>query len=131
MKNFKLENNLIGAENWPQIASVFVRGNRKAMRLDHTKSEEYNEAVIQSWEKVAVLRALAPKPTKFFLGFAIKNSVQYLKHEFETDLKFAVRLGPLDVNYFALPKDLDDKIILEIVEITNENDEKYKDLILI
>ena len=101
------------------------------MRLDHTKSEEYNEAVIQSWENVAVLRALAPRPTKFFLGFAIENSVQYLKHEFETDLKFAVRLGPIDTNFFVLPRHMEDKILLEVVEITKVDDDKYKDLLLI
>ncbi|EKE18478.1 MAG: hypothetical protein ACD_9C00323G0005, partial [uncultured bacterium] len=26
MKNFKLEHNLVGAENWPEIASVYVAG---------------------------------------------------------------------------------------------------------
>ena len=131
MINFKVENNLIGSEKWPTISSVFLTGDKKAMHLDHAKSEEYNEAVIQSLEKVVVLHAMAPKPTKFFFGFAIKNSVQYLKNEFETDLKFAVRLGPIDVNFLVLPKDLEDKILLEVVEITNVDDEKYKDLILL
>ena len=101
------------------------------MPLNPEKSEEYNEAVVQSWEKVVVLHAMAPKPTKFHFGFSTKNSVQYLKHEFETDLKFAVRLGPSDINFIALPKNIEDKILLEVVEITTENDNKYKDLILI
>lgn len=135
MKNFKLEHNLVGppagGEKWPKVASVFLKGNKKAMPLDATKSAEHNEAVMETWEKVAVLRALAPKPTRFHFGFSTKNSVRYLKHEFKTDLKFAVRLGPNDVNFIALPEDIEDKILLEVVEITTVDDEKYKDLILI
>ncbi len=131
MKNFKLENNLIDVENWPKIASVFLRGNRKAVHLDSLKSQEYNEAVMESWEKEAVLRALAPEKIKFHFGFATKNSVQYFKPEFETDFKFAVRLGPSDINFFALSKNFEDKILLEVIEITTIDDEKYKDLTLI
>lgn len=131
MKNFKLEHNLIGDENWPEVASVYVAGNKKAIPLNPEKDEEFNEAVIQSWEKVVVLHAMSPKPTKFHFGFSTKNSVQYLKYDFETDLKFAVRLGPNDINFLALPKNIEDKILLEVVEITTVDDEKYKDLILI
>ena len=131
MRNFKLENNLVGEVNWPKFASVFLSGNRKALHLDVLKSQEYNDAVVESWEKVAVLRVLAPEKTKFHLGFATKKSVQYSNPEFETDLKFAVRLGPSDINFFVFPENIKDKILLEVVEITTDKDEKYKDLILI
>lgn len=131
MKNFKLENNLIGAENWPEIASVYVAGNKKAMPLNSEKDEEYNEAVIQSWDKIVVLHAMAPKPIKFSIGFTDKFVTKYLKHEFETDLKFAMRIGPKNFQILVLPKNIEDKILLEVVEYTTENDEKYEDLILI
>jgi hypothetical protein len=131
MKNFKLENNLVGEDCWPKVASVYVAGNKKAMPMDLNKSEEYNEAVIQSWEKIVVLHAMASKPTKFFVGFSDKLETKYLKHEFVTDLKFGMRIGPRNFQVLALPKNLEDKILLEVVEYARENDEKYKDLILI
>lgn len=131
MKNFKLENNLVGNENWPQVASVYVAGNKKAMPLNLERGEEYNEAVRQSWEKVVVLRVLAPKPTTFHIGFTDKFVTRYLQHEFVTDLKFAMRIGPKNFQIIALPKHLEDKILLEVVEYTQVDDEKYKDLVLI
>ncbi|KKQ44487.1 MAG: hypothetical protein US63_C0026G0006 [Candidatus Moranbacteria bacterium GW2011_GWC2_37_8] len=131
MKNFKLENNLIGDKNWPEIASVYVAGNKKAMPINPEKDEEYNEAVIQSWDKIVVLHAMAPKPTKFHIGFTDKFVTKYLKYDFVTDLKFAMRVGPKNFQIIALPKNMEDKIMLEVVEYTTENDEKYKDLILI
>ncbi|EKE18410.1 MAG: hypothetical protein ACD_9C00344G0004 [uncultured bacterium] len=131
MKNFKLEHNLVGEENWPSVASVYVAGNKKAMPLNPEKDEEYNEAVIQSWEKVVVLHAMAPKPTKFHIGFTDKFATKYLKHDFVTDLKFAMRMGPKNFQVLALPKNIEDKILLEMVEVTTVDDEKYKDLILI
>lgn len=131
MRNFKLEHNLIGAENWPEVASVYVAGDKKALPINPEKDEEYNEAVIQSWEKVVVLHAMAPKPTKFHIGFMDKFATKFLKHDFMTDLKFAMRIGPKNFQVLALPKNIEDKILLEMVEITTVNDEKYKDLILI
>lgn len=131
MKNFKLENNLIGNDNWPEIASVYVAGNKKAMALNSEKDEEYNEAVIQSWDKIIVLHAMAPKPTKFHIGFTDKFVTKYLKHEFVSDLKFAMRVGPKNFQILALPKNIEDKILLEVVEYTSEDDEKYKSLLLL
>lgn len=131
MKNFKIENNLIGGENWPEIASAYVAGNKKAMALNPEKDEEYDEAVIQSWDKIVVLHAMSPKPTKFYIGFTDKFVTKYLKHEFETDLKFAMRVGPKNFQILALPKNIEDKILLEIVEYTTESDEKYKSLLLL
>lgn len=131
MKNFKLEHDLIAEENWPEIASVYVAGNKKALALNPEKDDEYNEAVIESWEKIVVLHAMAPKPIKFHIGFTDKFVTKYLKHDFVTDLKFAMRVGPRNFQILALPKNIEDKIILEIVEVTTIDDEKYKELILI
>jgi hypothetical protein len=131
MKNFKLENNLMGEESWPEIASVYVAGNKKAMPTNPEKDFEYNEAIAESWEKIVVLHAMSPKPTKFHIGFTDKFATKFLKHEFVTDLKFAMRVGPRNFQVLALPKKIEDKILLEMVEVTTVDDEKYKDLILI
>lgn len=131
MKNFKLENDLAGKENWPEIASAYVAGNKKAAPLYPEKDEEYNEAVMESWDKVVILHAMSPKPIKFHIGFTDKLVTKYLKHEFVTDLKFAMRVGPRNFQVLALPKNIEDRILLEIIEITKVDDEKYKDLILI
>ncbi len=131
MRNFKLENNLIGKVNWPEIASVYVAGNKKAMPLNPEKDEEYNEVVIQSWDRIVVLHAMSPKPTKFHIGFTDKMVTKYLKYDFVTDLKFAMRVGPRNFQILALPKNIEDTLLLEVVEITTIDDKKYEDLILI
>jgi hypothetical protein len=78
-----------------------------------------------------VLRATAEKPTDFFLGFANYAAVSYLEYEFETDMEFAMRIGPTDNRFFVMPKNHGDRLKLELVEITTEGDEKYGDLILV
>jgi len=131
MKNLEPENNLAHAENWEKIASVLVKGDKTKMSLNTEKSEEYNEAVFSSWENVVVLRVLAPKKMKFHVALATRKRVKYIPQELETDLKFAVRIGPKDFQVFILPDDIRKKILLEVVEYTKVDDEKYKDLILI
>lgn len=135
MKKFKLENNLakddLQVGGWQEIPSVYVSGNKKALPINLEKDEEYNEAVRESWEKVVILHVMSPKPIKFYLGFTDKFVTKYLKQEFESDLKFGMRVGPKNFQVIVLPKNLGDKIFLEVVEYTKDKDEKYKDLILI
>lgn len=131
MKNLEPENNLAQAENWEKITSVLVRGDKKRMSLNSEKSEEYNEAIFSSWEDVVVLRVMAPKPTKFHIAFATRKRIKYLPQELETDLKFAVRIGPKDFKVFIIPNDIRKKVLLEVIEHTKVSDEKYKDLILL
>jgi len=131
MKNLEPENNFAGEESWEKIASILVKGDGKAMSLNSEKSDEYNEAVKASWRKAIVLRVLAPKKTKFYVGLATRKKMKYMPLPMETDLKFAVRIGPRDFQVFVLPEDIEDKILLEIVEYAEVEDEKYKDLILI
>lgn len=131
MKNLRTEDNLAHAENWEKIASVLVKGDKKRMPLNPEKSEEYNEAIFSSWENAVVLRVLAPKPTKFHIAFATRKGIKYLPQELETDLKFAVRIGPKDFKVFIIPDDIRKKILFEVVEHTKVSDEKYKDLILL
>lgn len=131
MRNFKLEHNLIGDEKWTEFASAYVAGNKKALPLNPGKDEDYNEAVIESWEKIVVLHAMAPKQTKFHIGFTDKFTTKFLKHDFVTDLKFGMRVGPKNFQVLALPKNIEDKILLEVIEVTTINDEKYESLILL
>jgi hypothetical protein len=131
MKNLEPENNLAQEENWEKIASVLVRGDKNTISLNPEKSEEYNEAVFSSWENVVVLRVLAPKKTKFHIALATRKHVKYLPQELETDIKFAVRIGPKNFQVFIIPEDMEKKILLEVIEYTKVDDEKYKDLILI
>lgn len=131
MKNLGPENNLAHEESWGKIASVLVKGDKKAVSLNSEKSEEYNQAVFSSWENAVVLRVLAPKPTKFHIAFATRKKIKYLPQELETDFKFAVRIGPKDFKVFIIPDDIKKKVLLEVVEYTKVSDEKYKDLILL
>lgn len=131
MINYKLEKNLVGGINWPRVSMVSVQGIPVEPRLISSNTEEENEKIIQSWKNVVVLRATSEKPTEFYLGFYNRDDVAYLKHEFKTNLDFALRIGSDDINFFVFPKDLTANIKLKIVEQTKEDDPKYPDLILI
>ncbi len=72
-------------------------------------------------------------PVDFYIGFYNQAVISYLKYKLITDLKFGMRVGDSDVNFFILPLDLNDVSIIDfkLLEITYENDPKYTDLILI
>ena len=106
MKNLEPENNLAHEESWEKIASVLLKGDKKALSLNSEKDEEYNQAVFSSWENVVVLHVMASKPTKFHIAFATRKGIKYLPQELETDLKFAVRIGPKDFKVFIIPDDI-------------------------
>ena len=131
MKNFKLEKNLTGDENWPSISFVSVKGIPGQNSVSEIEDSSEREKIIQTWNNIAVLKATSEQPTEFFLGFLKANRCQYLKHEFTTDMEFGMRIGPEDVNFFVFPKDLNSLIKLEFVEQTTEDNPKYPDLILI
>ncbi len=131
MINYKIKNSLTGEESWPGVSSVFVKGISGQTEVADKKLEEKNEKVIQSWKNIAVMRATGEKETEFYIGFYNMEIMQYLHYEFRTNLDFAMRIGPGDVRFFILPKNLDKKIDLELIEITSEDDKKYKDLVLI
>ncbi|EKE19565.1 MAG: hypothetical protein ACD_8C00138G0008 [uncultured bacterium] len=131
MKNYKLEHNLIGEENWPSLPSIFVGGIAGQEDVSADNAGDENEKIVQSWKNVVILKATSEKPTEFYVGFSNYAIVCYLKHEFVTDVMYAMRISPTDNRYFVLPKNIEDKILLEMVEVTTVDDEKYKDLILI
>ena len=131
MINYKLTHNLIGAENWPRIATVFIKGVPNETNVSSNKLEEENEKIIQSWKNVVVLRATSKKPTEIYIGFYNQAIASFLKHEFKTNLDYAMRIGPGDINFFVFPKNLTTKINLEIIEQTTDDNPKYSNLILI
>lgn len=131
MINYKLKYNLVGDQNWPSVPSVFLEGINTEKNVTLETPEDQKEEIIQKWKNIAVLNITSPAKTKFYIGFSNMGAIQYLKHEFETDILIGMRIGNDDVRIMALPLNLDDQINIELVEITSENDEKYKDLTLI
>lgn len=131
MKNYKIEYNIGGDENWPDIARVLVKGIAGQNSASEIEDNSEREEVIQSWKNVAVMKATSDKPMNFYIGFLKDKKCQYLKHEFTTNLYFGMRVGPEDVNFFVLPTNFQDRISLELVEITTEDDPKYSELVLI
>lgn len=131
MINYKIEKNLGEDEYWPDISFVLVRGVPEQESVSKINDSSEREKIIQTWNNVAVMKATSDKPTKFFVGFLKDKKCRYFKHEFTTDMKFGMRVGPEDVNFFVLPVDFEDKVKLEFVEKTTESNSKYADLILI
>ncbi|EKE28847.1 MAG: hypothetical protein ACD_3C00003G0001 [uncultured bacterium (gcode 4)] len=131
MQNIKIIKNLIWESFWPHITSVLVKWIPEEKEIPSDLSTEEKEEIIQSWDNIAVLRVKCNNPVKFYFGFSNLSVIQYLKYEFSTDMEFWVRVGPDDIRFFVFPVDLESEISLELIEITNENNDKYKDLILI
>lgn len=131
MKNLEPENNLAHEESWEKIASVLIKGDKNVASLNSEKSEEYNQAVFSSWENVVVFHVMAPQKTKFHIAMTTRKKVRYLPQELETDMKFGMRIGPKDFKVFIIPDDIRKKVLLEVIEYTKVNNEKYKDLILL
>ena len=131
MRNYKVEKKLFGSKNWKRIAMVFVNGIPSAPPLLPNATEEENEEIIQSWNNILVMKATSDRPAEFYLGFYNKNVIEYLKHKFETNLYFGMRIGPEDVNFFVFFKDLVSIIELEVIEQTTIDNSKYSNLLLI
>lgn len=127
MINYKLENNLIGDENWPRFSGVFVKG----ISGETEKDVDNNESIIQSWKNVVIMRASSESLIKFYIGYYNQKEISYLRHEFETDLTFAMRVSSEDMNFFVIPTDLKNEIKLELIEVTVEDNIKYDNVILI
>ncbi len=127
MINYKMKNNLGGNKHWPRFSTIFVEGISGEKKLESSDDEK----TIQSWKNIAIMKATSRVSTKFQIGFYNIKEIVYLKHEFETNLIFAMRIGPEDINFFVMPKDLNENINLELIEITTENNLKYSDVILI
>lgn len=128
MRDIKKEKNLIGKENWPKIPIIKIKGTKGVENIPDGMSQEEGEKIIRTWEKVAVLKAV-PSDVPFYIGFIVDTHAQYLKYEIETkDGAFGMRLGPEDPTFFAIAKDIETEINLELVEVSDISNTKYKDL---
>lgn len=127
MRNVKLEQHLDGDEHWPFLAFVTVPGNTAASPIPAGSSQPEAEAIIQSWESIAVLRV---KPSvEVYFGFKIVDHAQFLNVPIVTqDGKFGVHVGDSDIDFFVFAKDMRTRPSLELVEITSINNPDYADL---
>lgn len=131
MIKYKIDKNLVGSKNWPKIPSIYVAGIKGEHKITPAMSEEEKEKVIRTWPNVVVMRATSKELASFYLGFSNLGIISYMKHEFKTDMSFAMRVGPDPIRFFVLPLDLSKQIKLEKIDITNEDDPTYNDTILI
>jgi len=132
MIDYKQKYNLAGNNLWPHIASVYVKGIPNEPDINHNELSDENEKIIYSWKNVVVLKATSDHPTPFFVGFSHEKAMKYLDLELTTDTSFALRIGVNDIRFFVIPKsNLSEKINLEVVEITTEDNPKYADVTLL
>ncbi len=135
MINYKLENNLQDWSAWHEVKMIEVKGDPEAQPFtlpDTVENADANEKVIQSWKKIAVFRATSQESAiAFKIGFIKDGLNLFINQDFETNLDYGMRVGPTDTIYYVLPSDLKSDIELKLVEITEENDEKYQDLIIL
>ena len=130
MINFAKEHHLLDEDKWPHIPSVFVKGAEgepditPAMNLTNEQKIE----VSQAWKNIAVLKVSSSTPTAFYIGYSNMDAVVYLEYEFTTNEMLGLRLGGGDVRFFALPKDINQKITLELVEVISEDNPQYPSL---
>lgn len=128
MINYKIKYNLIGEQNWPEIPSILLEGIKKEPNITLETPKDSQEPIIQSWKNIAVIKVSAENQTKFYIGFSNMGTIRYLKHPFETNLDFGMRVGNDAVRIIVVPLDLETILKIELVEITEETDPKYSDL---
>ena len=127
MKNVKLEEGLIGAENWPKMGMVKVLPDAEAAHLPDDATEEQKEEIVQSWKTIAVLK-VSPI-TNFRIAYVIDDQMQFLKHPIPTlNGMFGVRIGARPVKFFVIPEDLYTEMTLDLIEVTKEDNPKYEEL---
>jgi hypothetical protein len=127
MRNLKLEEGLVGADNWPSIGIIKIMPDISAAHLPENISDQETEEIIQSWKTVAVLKV---NPiTNFRLGFMIDDQAQFLKYPIKTlNGMFGVRVGARAVKFLVIPEDLLTPMTLEHVETTKEDNPRYEEL---
>jgi len=106
---------------------VTVEGDDSAQAIPEGASQEEGESVVQSWQRVAVLK-VAPD-IEVYIGFIAGEHAQLLNTPIQRqDGQFGVRVGDGEVKFFVLPKDLKTRVELELVQVTNTNDDKFPQL---
>ncbi len=127
MKNVKLEEGFVGAENWPKMGLVKVLPDPQAAHLPDDLSDEQREEIIQSWKTVAVLK-ISPI-TNFRVGYVIDEQAQFLRYPIHTlNGMFGMRVGARPIKFFVIPEDLASPMQLDYIETTKEDNPKYEEL---
>ncbi len=127
MRNIKLEEGFIGADNWPTIGLAKVLPDANATHLPADATDEEKEQIMQSWTKVAVLK-IHPI-TNFRVGYIIDDKAQFLKYPIHTlNGMFGMRVGARPIKFFVVAEDLNTSMQLEYIETTSEEDPKYSEL---
>ncbi len=127
MKNVKLEEGLVGGDNWPTIGMVKILPDPQATHLPDDATEEQTEEVIQSWKTVAVLK-ISPI-TNFRIGYIIDEQARVLKFPVHTlNGMFGMRIGARPVRFFVVPEDFSTALQLEHIETVKDDNPKYEEL---
>lgn len=128
MRDMKSLHSLATDEHWPFIGSVVVEADSPAaMQIPVGASQQQAEEIVQTWQKVAVLR-VSPHIDVMF-GFQAGDHMQFLNTPVETDGGvFGARLGDGAVRFFVIPVDMKSRPVLELVTITNIDDPQYTNL---
>ena len=126
MQNVKLAKGLVGQPPWHRLGVLSVAGDPGAAKLPPDANEQDKEAVIQSWQQVAVLRVVAEGPVR--LGFIANGHAEFLAEPISTaDGLFGVHLGPHDTTFVVWPES-PNPTSLELVARTEVSDPTYPDL---
>ena len=128
MIDIKTRNNWRGDTFWTKIGHVTVAGSgAAAIAKDATQPEA--EKIIQSWHKIAVLRA---RPSQgVMVGYITRgmSHISYLNELIETEEElFGMRVGDDDVTFFLVPRDPKTDTQLELIEVVEQNNIRYTTL---
>lgn len=116
MRDVKKEQRLGGDLNWPKLYFVPIKG-------DLTATSE-----IEKWTKVAILEAHPPN-VDFQIAFKSGDFSQRLQAPVQTlNGQFGMRIGPGDVEFFAVPLARAAEVELRLVEVTTIDNPRYPDL---
>ncbi len=128
MIDIKTRNNWQGDAFWTKVGHVTVPASGGAtipVGADQLEAEK----TVQTWHKVAVLRA---RPCRgVFIGYITKGEphISYLNELIETQEElFGMRIGDNDVTFFLLARDPKTDTCLELVEVVEQNDARYATL---
>lgn len=127
MRNFKLERGLAAKSHWPHLGTVTIAGDDSAKVLPPGLSDEEKEEIVQSWQKVAVLKVTTDILVR--LMFAIGDHAEFLRDPIITrDGLFGVHVGPQETRFIVFPDDGDSQTRLELIRVTTQVDPDYPDL---
>lgn len=127
MRDLKTEKQLAGDEFWTKIPLIVVPGDPTAKAFPEGVSQEAGEKIVQTWNRIAVLK-VSPVDVPALFGFMAGDHVQYMNVPVETDKdgRLGVRVGDGDVRFFLLPQDHKQPLTMELVEVAEQDNPNYQ-----